>query len=393
MRVLVDITHPVNVHFFKHLIWQLQDEGHAVLVTARDKDVAVELLCALGIEHVCISRRSAGLIGMALELVERDLRLLDVARAFRPDVMVAAEAGVSIGPVGAALGVPRVVFEQVDLAPLQRALGLPFATFICTGTGYLKQHGSRQARFRGFLAHAYLDPRRFRPDPEPLLRYGVNVAEPYVILRQVSWSATHDVGRRGMFQAELAQAIRRLERFGRVWVSSESPLPAALREYENPVPAAHFHNLLAFARMCVAEGGTVAVEAGMLGTPAICCHSYNFGYLQALEKRYGVIRRTCGLAEALTVAEELAASGDARRRWRDRSRRMFAHSEDVLAFMRRMVARAAALARAGRNGRNAQSWTPNSQILAARRPTRLNGGADQPYEPSAPLQSSACSAW
>lgn len=346
MRALIDITHPVNVHFFKHLIWQLQGEGHEVLVTARDKDVAVELLSALGIAHVCISQRATGIAGMAKELVERNLRLLQVARKFRPDVMVAAEAGVSIGPVGAALGVPRIVFEQVDRAPLQRALGLPFATFICTGMGYLKDHGSRHVRFRGLLAHAYLDPRRFQPDPEPLRRAGVDPDEPYVILRRVRWSAMHDGGKKEMGWQELEQAIHRLGRYGRVWVSSETPLPESLKAHQNPVPAAHFHDLLAFAGVCVAEGGTVAVEAGVLGTPAVCCNSYDFGYLRALERKYGLIRRTNGFAEALDLAEELVGSADPRRTWRRKSARMFDESEDVLAFMRHMVERAAAKGRA-----------------------------------------------
>ena len=376
MRVLIDITHPVNVHFFKHLVWQLQGEGHEVLITVRDKDVAVELLDALGLACVCVCRRATGLLGMARELLERDVRLLQVARRFRPDVMVAAAAGVSIGPVGAALGVPRVVFEQVDRAPLQRALGLPFATLICTGTGYLKHHGSRQVRFRGFLAHAYLDPRRFRPDPAPLRRAGVDPDQPYVVLRQVCWSATHDVGRRELSEEALARAIERLGRLGRVWVSSESPLPESLRAYENPVPAAHFHALLAFADVCVAEGGTVAVEAGMLGTPAVCCNSYDFGYLRALEHKYRVIRRAGSLTEALRVAEELAGNGDARRRWQLNSARMFYESEDVLAFMRDVIERAAA-PRLARQSRKAYSWTPKPQTPIPLQPAWADADADR----------------
>jgi predicted glycosyltransferase len=127
MRVLFDIMHPAQAHVFKHLIWRLQREGHAVLITARQNDVTTDLLDAFGMEYVCLSRRRAGLAAMAWELVARNARLLQVSRGFRPDVMV-ARVGISIGPVGALLGVPRVVLEDTEHAWLQLALSIPFAT-------------------------------------------------------------------------------------------------------------------------------------------------------------------------------------------------------------------------------------------------------------------------
>ena len=162
MRVLFDITHPANVHFFKHLIAMLQQEQHHVLVVSRNKDVTLSLLQDLNIPNLCLSEKRPGLIRAMKELVVRNLRLLRVARQFRPDVLVAASAGVSIGPVGAALGVPRLVFDQADLAYLQLALGLPFVTFICTGDGYLKDHGRRQIRFRSDSDHRPIVLHRFR---------------------------------------------------------------------------------------------------------------------------------------------------------------------------------------------------------------------------------------
>jgi predicted glycosyltransferase len=44
MKVLIDIGHPAHVHFYKNTIKELEAKGHEVLVTARDKDVAINLL-------------------------------------------------------------------------------------------------------------------------------------------------------------------------------------------------------------------------------------------------------------------------------------------------------------------------------------------------------------
>ena len=55
MKVLIDIGHPGHVHFFKNLIWILEKKGHEVLVTARGKEVTVDLLRAYGIKHTVLT--------------------------------------------------------------------------------------------------------------------------------------------------------------------------------------------------------------------------------------------------------------------------------------------------------------------------------------------------
>jgi uncharacterized protein len=341
MRVLVDVSHPANFHILKHLILRLQGEGHEVQVTARDKDVTLPLLDALNIPYACLCPRGRGLVGMAAELVRRNLRMLGVARRFRPDVLVASDAGVSIGPVGMALGVPRVVFDQADRAHLQRAVGLPFATVICTGEGYLSDHGARHVRFRGFLTQAYLDPRRFQPDPEVVRRAGINPDEPYTVLRLVAWESAHDVGRKGLGGDRLQQTINRLSRHGRVVLSSEAPLPEAFRSYANPVPVEHWHHMLAFAGLCLAEGGTVSVEASLLGTPAICLDTYDFGYLRVLDQKYGLIERAASPEAAIEAADRLLAMPNRRQLWQEKCRRLTAETDDVAEVMYRVVERTA----------------------------------------------------
>jgi len=209
MRVLFDITHPAQVHFFGNVIRLLRKNGHQVVITTREKDVAISLLKALGMEHLCLSREGTGLVGMAGELLQRYARVLAVARAFQPDVMV-AEAGVSIGLVGLLLGIPRVVFESAEHARLQQVLGLPFATSIFTDITYRKQCGARHRRFRGVWVYSHLAPQYFKPDPARLRRAGVDPDQPYIVLRTVAWSAAHDIGLRGSSHKELQDVVNRL---------------------------------------------------------------------------------------------------------------------------------------------------------------------------------------
>lgn len=340
MRILFDVTHPANVHLFKHLIRQLRAAGSEVAVASRDKDVTVALLAAEGIDHVCLTRRGEGLLGLAGELFLRAKLLRGLAVQFRPDVLVAAEGGVSIGPVGASLGIPRIVFAQVDRGGLQNLLGLPLATTICTGTGYRLDHRRRHVRFRGFQTQAYLDPRRFRPDAGILRRCGLVPNEPLVVIRLVGWSAAHDVGRKGLPVSEVLRAVKRLGRFGRVVISSEAPLPEELSAWHAPVPLDGLHHLLACASICLAEGGTVAPEAGLLGTPAVTCNSYDFGYLHSMEEM-GIIRKANGLADALALVEAMLREKDLKQNWQRRAAMLYEATDDVLDVMRQTIERAA----------------------------------------------------
>jgi predicted glycosyltransferase len=341
MRILFDITHPAQAHFFKNVVRMLREAGDDVLVTARDKDVTVALLEALGIEHICISRMGRGLLGKARELVRRDLALLKIARRFRPDVMV-GRTGISLARVGALLRIPRIVFQDTEHSRLERALTTPFASYICTGAGYLADHGRRQIRFRGPPVLAYMAPKYFQPDGDALRRAGVDPDAPYVVLRHIAWSAVHDRGLPRSDEADVAAAAERLSRFGRVFVSSETPLSGALQALRNPVPLIHMHDLLAFARLYIGESGTMAAEAAALGTPAVYCNPLPLGFLLEMQNRYGLVRSTASLAEGVPVAEELLGRDNTRRVWQQRRQKLLDDSTDVAAFMYRLIRRVGA---------------------------------------------------
>jgi predicted glycosyltransferase len=46
VRLLFDIGHPAHVHYFRNLVSLLEEGGHEVLVTSREKDILVKGLSA-----------------------------------------------------------------------------------------------------------------------------------------------------------------------------------------------------------------------------------------------------------------------------------------------------------------------------------------------------------
>ena len=338
MNVLFDVVHPAQVHFFKNVIRKLKSRGDNVQVTSREKDVTVDLLNASNIEHVTISRKGKGLWGMGLELLSRDIKLLRLVGQFQPDVMV-SRVGVSIGPVGKLVGIPTVVYDDMEHARLQATIGMTFATYICTGLGYYRDFGKRHVRFKGLHVLSYLSPDYYEPDPHSLLNYGVDPAKPYIFIRMVSWGAAHDAGKAGLSESQLQKMISSLREKGRIIISSENPLPSDLKEFENPVPIENVFDLMAFARLCLVESGSMAAEAAALGIPTIAINTFDFqlGYLKALEKQYGLLFQPKTLDEIVEITDNLLSQNDMQQSFQTKRQKLLAESEDVVQFQLDMI--------------------------------------------------------
>lgn len=265
MKIVVDINHPAHVHFFKNFIRQMKSRGHRLLITASDKDVSLQLLKNLGIEYTGLGSYGSSLIKRLINLPLLDLRMFRAAKTFEPDIFIGL-GSVRAAHVAKALRKPCICFEDTEHSIEQIYLYAPFASVICTPSGFRRDLGKKQLWYNGFHQLAYLHPNCFAPDPGVLAQAGVSPGETYIILRFVSWKATHDVGQRGI--KNKPALVRLLERYGKVLITSEAPLVGELEKYQVDVPVDNLHHLLYYASLYIGEGGTMASEAAILGTYA-----------------------------------------------------------------------------------------------------------------------------
>jgi predicted glycosyltransferase len=338
MRILVDIMHPAHVHFFRNAI-RLWEKDHEVLVTSRDKEMTLDLLDRYGIENTCISRQASGLAGLFAELVKRDLRLYGIARKFKPDVLTGI-AGVSVAHVGKVIGKPSVVFYDTETATLSNAITYPAASAICTPDCYMGDLGRKHVRYAGYHELAYLHPKRFTPDRSVLDGLGLGDGK-FFILRFVSWQASHDIPQKGLSPENKMKLLDLLKAKGRVFISSEAPLPPELEPYRLSAVPEKMHDLMAFSSMVIGEGATVASEAAMLGVPAlyITKPGRGLGYTNELEEKYGLIYNF-GIEQyeaALGKVEELLGKPDLADEWSSKHSRMLSDKIDVTEFVKRFV--------------------------------------------------------
>lgn len=60
--------------------------------------------------------------------------------------------------------------------------------------------------------------------------------EPYILVRFVSYHATHELGKQGLSPKDKEEIVNRLKKYHRVYISSEGPLPEKLKVFELKMP-------------------------------------------------------------------------------------------------------------------------------------------------------------
>lgn len=326
MRVLFDLVHPADALFFFHAIRALRRNGVEVRIVSRRKDVLVDLLDDLGLDHEPITTARSGVAGQALELVERDLALFRVARSWKPDVM-AGFGGIAISHVGKLLGIRSVSFYDTEYATLQLRLTLPFISEWHVPQSWNGPIASgRTHRFPGSKQFAYLHPDYFRPDADVARSAGWDPERENYLIRIVAWKANHDMGRRGIATSRLRTIAGSLSRTGKVHVSAEGQLPADLESMRYVGRVSAFHHLLGHCRLCVGESMTVASEATALGIPTLLENDEQCAYVTDQEAA-GLIRRMNPDDDPVLALE--AAMREDQEAFRNRARRFAAESGDI----------------------------------------------------------------
>ena len=337
MNILVDILHPAHVHFFRHAIAEWQRLGHDVAITARRKDVTLDLLDGLGLKYAVLSTVGRGLAGLGIELVRRDLALWRFCRRFRPNVLTGI-SGMFVAHVGRLIKRPSVVWDDTEHQHLAHRLTWPFATAVYSPQSYLLPPARNQYFYPGCHKLAYMHPKRFTPDPQLVRSLGIDPDSRYCIIRFVSFGAHHDVGQHGLSVRCRLDFIRAIEPHARPYITSEAPLPPDLQPWQLRIPPHLFHHVLALARLCVAEGATVATEAALLGVPAVYVNTLRAGTLNRLEAA-GLLRQTADTDEALQLALAILADPIARPNALAARNALIAKEIDVSSFVADTVLR------------------------------------------------------
>ncbi len=337
MNILFEVGHPAHVHLFKYVIWELEKQGHAVQIAVREREgMVAPLIEEYGFPYQMMSPNARGIFAKAMTMIKNDMFLLKIAGKSKAEMFISVGSPYS-AHVATITRKPHICLTDTEDADLQLKLMAPFTRTILTPDCFLKKFPPKKhIRYPGYHELAYLHPNRFKPDPSILAYLGIKEDEKYVIMRFSAWDASHDIGQYGFRSDEERFAlVEELEKYAKVFISSEIPLKGGLERRRINIPIHRIHDALYYAALYVGDGHKMAAESGVLGTPSVIISTRwdRTGNFRDFVSRYGIIEAFKNVNMARDRAITILNSEIERKGWKLRAEKMLNKKIDVTAFL------------------------------------------------------------
>ncbi|KAA1244187.1 DUF354 domain-containing protein [Aquimarina sp. RZ0] len=330
MKVLIDIGHPGHVHLFRNFAYQMQEKGHQFLFTCREKEFEIELLKAAQLPYVSFGKKYNSTLGKIIGLLKFDFLELKQGLLFKPDVFM-SHGSPYAAHAAALLGKPHISLEDSGNWE-QMKLYLPFTSCVLTPDVLFEDLGKKQIKYQSYHELAYLHPNYFSPKGNYTSILNLAEDQKYVIVRFVSWNASHDKGQTGFSEQEKAKIIDYLSAHYKIFITSEGYLPEKYQPYKIKIAPEDIHEVLAGAELFIGEGATMAAESGVLGTPSIYVNSIRRAYNEDQEK-YGLVFNFQNEKGVLEKIKEIQKIQDLKNTFAKRRLTMLKDKIDITAFM------------------------------------------------------------
>lgn len=285
MRVWIDTLTPKQGLFFAPIHDLLRDQGHNVLVTTRTYRESEQTLRRLRVPYRVVGKHGGGTpIGKLLASGERIVRLARLIDGWKPDVAVSFSS-VEASRVAFGLGIPHVASNDSPHSWMVARLTIPISAYVCSPWIFDKKIWSEFGAPKGrVITYRALDPaawlKRHRPDPRILSKLGLNSKQPIVVLRTEEAFASYLMGRSSDSKPVVGPVIANLLRKNKelqILVSTRygQQAPVLRRLFGRKVivldQIIDAASLLSRTDVFIGSGGTMTVEAALLGVPAISC--------------------------------------------------------------------------------------------------------------------------
>ncbi len=330
MRIQIDIGHPAHVHLFKNFAIEMQKRGNKILFTCRDKEFEIYLLEKYNFKYKSFGKKYKTLIGKLFGLLKFDIKSFITALQFKPDIFM-SHGSMYVAHASFLLRKPHISFEDTFNME-QVKLYSPFTEAILINN--FKEPPLKTDNiitYNGYHELAYLHPNWFTPNRDIFKILNLKENEPYIIIRFVSWDASHDIGQGGLTLKYKERLINSLSKKIKIFISSEGELPDNLKPYQIKIPADRMHDTLAFATLFIGEGATMASESAILGTPSIYINTLDPLTIKE-QKDYGLLFDYRSADGVLEKALELIDKKDLKEEFQLKREKLLSDKIDVTAF-------------------------------------------------------------
>jgi len=297
MRIWIDLTNSPHVLFFEPIIKRLKQEGHEVLVTARDFAQTVPLIKEKGIDAKIYGKHMGrSLLKKGFGLARRSLWLLNYGRKLKPSLALSHNSN-DLAFAAYLLGIPHLVFVDYEYASFAHRFNALFATKIFfpepVRVDELERLYGRKGKFAnypGLKEQVYLPFYNFKPVRGDL---GITAEEVLVVVRPPADFALYHRFENPLFEkcldylAASKAVIVVLPRTK----EQEAVLKKRFPQFIYPEKVIDGPSLIKEADLVVSAGGTMNREAAVLGTPAYTIFAGKVGAVDTYLLSLGLLHR------------------------------------------------------------------------------------------------------
>jgi uncharacterized protein len=345
MKVWIEVLTPKQALFFEPLYRELRRDGHAVLITTRIYREAEQTLRLKKLRFSVVGRHGGGTaFGKLVASAERVSKLARLIHEWKPNVAVSFSS-VEASRVAFGLEIPHVAANDSPHSWMVARLTIPLIDFVCCpwiiGRSVWRDFGGPRRRV---ILYRALDPaawlKRHRPDDHILRPLNLEKNRPIVVFRTEEAFASYLMGKSSDKEPVVAPIIDALLRRGldcQVVVSTRYGMqaPVIRKQFGDKVTVVDrivdATSLLSYSAAFVGSGGTMTVEAALLGVPAISCFPGPKPlYIQYLE-RLGLVETIRSPREIASRVHRMITAPESFETQKRRGRQLLARMEDPIA--------------------------------------------------------------
>ncbi|MHA1381282.1 MAG: DUF354 domain-containing protein [Candidatus Helarchaeota archaeon] len=272
MKILIDISHPAHVNFFKLAINKLDKSKNNIIITYLNRD-KLPLIIGKELPNYfikCVGAHKRTIFSIIFDANLKKFFNLLTFSLFNKNKI---DLGISVGsfPLGFVLkilGKPNLQFGDDPEKKLNFLLMRLSSTEL-----FFPPITNRKNNIKTMNAlkeWAYLSPKYFLPKKEEIRRYNLQPKE-YFFIREVS---TGSMNYRKQQPNIIASFAHRLPKYYKVLLSLEDKTKA----YKYPLdwilleePLNDIHSIMYYSKVVISSGDSMAREGAMLGVPSIYC--------------------------------------------------------------------------------------------------------------------------
>jgi uncharacterized protein len=354
LRVWIDSLTPKHALFFEPLYQNLRREGHELLITTRTYREAEQALRLKRLPFTVVGRHGGGTrYGKLLASAERVVELAEVIEKWGPDSAVSFSSP-EAARVAFGLGVGHVSANDSPHSWRVARLSIPLSSYVCSPWIIPKRvwldFGARHDgvyRYKALDAAAWL--KRHKPDPRVLRELGLDKDRPIIVFRTEESFATYLEGQasdKAPVIGPIIDQILRLKLRAQLVVSTRygEQAPTLGRQFGDKIRVLDriidTTSLLSYSTMFIGSGGTMTVEAALLGKPAVSCFpGAKTLYMKYLEKKK-LMETIHSPKRIASLVSRILEDGREQRGLAEKGRRLLEWMEDPIQYVSMAVKKA-----------------------------------------------------